>query len=43
MIEKHRNGPTGIVELFFDEKRTSFMSIEKSDFGDFDQNKGGSF
>lgn len=36
LIEKHRNGPTGIVELYFDTKKTSFMSIEKSDFGDFD-------
>jgi replicative DNA helicase len=41
LIEKHRNGPTGVAELFFDEKKTSFMSIEKSDFGDFD--KGGGF
>jgi len=41
LIEKHRNGPTGIAELFFDDKKTSFMSIEKSDFGDFD--KGGGF
>jgi replicative DNA helicase len=29
MIEKHRNGPTGRVELFFDEGRTSFMEIDK--------------
>lgn len=36
MIEKHRNGPTGVAELFFDDKHTSFMSIEKSDFGEFD-------
>lgn len=36
LIEKHRNGATGVVELFFDEKKTSFMSIDKSDFGDFD-------
>jgi replicative DNA helicase len=35
MIEKHRNGPTGTVELYFDDKKTSFMDIEKSDFGDF--------
>ncbi len=41
LIEKHRNGPTGVAELFFDDKKTSFMSIEKSDFGDFD--KGGGF
>lgn len=37
MIEKHRNGPTGVVELYFDDKKTTFMSIDKSDFGDFDQ------
>ena len=35
LIEKHRNGPTGIVELYFDDKKTSFLSIEKSEFGDF--------
>jgi replicative DNA helicase len=34
-IEKHRNGPTGIVELYFDNKKTSFLSVEKSEFGDF--------
>lgn len=36
LIEKHRNGPTGKVELFFDEKKSTFLSVEKSDFGDFD-------
>ena len=36
LIEKHRNGPTGKVELFFDEKKTTFLSIEKSDFSTFD-------
>jgi replicative DNA helicase len=41
MIEKHRNGPTGVVELYFDEKKTSFMSIDKSDFGDFENKSGG--
>ena len=35
MIEKHRNGPTGSIELYFDEQRVSFTSIEKSDFGAF--------
>ena len=35
LIEKHRNGPTGMVELFFDDKKTSFLSVEKSEFGDF--------
>lgn len=33
MIEKHRNGPTGKVELYFDEKRVSFSTIEKTEFG----------
>lgn len=42
MIEKHRNGPTGIAELYFDDKKTSFMSIDKSDFGEFDQQQNGS-
>jgi len=36
MIEKHRNGPTGKIDLFFDEKRTTFVSIEKSDFADLE-------
>lgn len=30
MVEKHRNGPTGRVELFFDDKRTTFREIEKN-------------
>ena len=28
-IEKHRNGPTGMVELFFDEQKASFRNLEK--------------
>ena len=36
MVEKHRNGPVGKVDLFFDDKRTTFMSLEKSDFGVFE-------
>lgn len=35
LIEKHRNGPVGKVELYFDEKTTTFMTIEKSSFSDF--------
>jgi replicative DNA helicase len=35
LIEKHRNGPTGWVELFFDDRKTSFLDIEKTDFSDF--------
>ena len=33
LIEKHRNGPTGKVDLFFDEKRTSYMPVDKSGYG----------
>jgi replicative DNA helicase len=36
LIEKHRNGPTGIAKLYFDGKKTTFMSMEKADFGDFE-------
>jgi len=35
LIEKHRNGPVGKVELFFDDQKTTFLPIEKSDFGQF--------
>ncbi|PIP73183.1 MAG: replicative DNA helicase [Candidatus Lloydbacteria bacterium CG22_combo_CG10-13_8_21_14_all_47_15] len=35
LIEKHRNGPTGKVELYFDEQKTTFLPVEKSTFGEF--------
>ncbi len=35
IIAKHRNGPTGEIELFFDNAKTTFMSIEKNSFDDF--------
>ena len=35
LIEKHRNGPVGKVDLYFDEKTTSFLSIEKSSINSF--------
>lgn len=34
LIEKHRNGPTGTVQLYFDDTKSSFTDIETSDFGD---------
>jgi replicative DNA helicase len=37
MIEKHRNGPTGTVKLYFDQKKTTFLSVDKAEFGDFDK------
>lgn len=36
MIEKHRNGPTGKIDLYFDEKKTTFLTMEKSDFTAFE-------
>ncbi|MFZ2887119.1 MAG: replicative DNA helicase [Minisyncoccia bacterium] len=35
LIEKHRNGPVGKVDLLFDEQQTTFRTVEKADFGDF--------
>ncbi len=39
IIAKHRNGPTGEVDLFFDEKHVSFVAMDKqhteSEFGAF--------
>lgn len=35
LIEKHRNGPTGSLELVFDDQRVCFTTLEKSDFGGF--------
>lgn len=38
MIEKHRNGPTGKVELYFNEETASFRSVAKHFEGESDQN-----
>ena len=35
LVEKHRNGPTGKIELYFDEKKTTFLDLEKSNFNEF--------
>ncbi len=34
LIEKHRNGPTGKTELYFDEKRATFQSVDSSGYGE---------
>lgn len=36
LIEKHRNGPTGSCQLFFDEKKATYLNLEKGEFGDFE-------
>lgn len=43
LIEKHRNGSTGSIKLIFDGDKTTFMSIEKGDFGDFAPTEVGGF
>jgi len=35
LVEKHRNGPTGKIDLYFDQKRTSYMPVDKSGYGEF--------
>lgn len=34
LIEKHRNGPTGIAELIFNGDKTTFQSAAKAGYGD---------
>jgi len=41
LVEKHRNGPTGKVELYFDEKTTTFLNLEKSSLSEFAPSKIG--
>ena len=33
LIEKHRNGETGKIDLFFNEKKATFQSMDKSQYG----------
>jgi len=32
LIEKHRNGETGKVDLFFNDKKATFQSIDKAEY-----------
>ncbi len=41
LIEKHRNGPVGKVDLYFDEKTTTFLNLERSDMSEFSPPKNG--
>jgi replicative DNA helicase len=38
LIEKHRNGPTGRVELYFNDKLSSFEDINTNDYGNVSAN-----
>ncbi len=42
LIEKHRNGPTGKVDLYFDDKTSSFLNLEKSNLSEFSSTKADS-
>ncbi|MEK7080610.1 MAG: replicative DNA helicase [Patescibacteria group bacterium] len=33
LIEKHRNGPVGSIDLYFDKERVSFRSLDKAEYG----------
>ena len=33
-IDKHRNGPVGSIELYFDGEKTTFLSVDKSNVSD---------
>ena len=35
LIEKHRNGPTGRIQLNFDDTKATFQSVASNDFSDF--------
>ncbi len=39
MVEKHRNGPTGSVKLYFDDTKSTFRDIEKNEYGDVSINE----
>ncbi|MBP6883691.1 MAG: replicative DNA helicase [Candidatus Pacebacteria bacterium] len=41
LVEKHRNGPVGKVDLHFDEKTTTFLTLEKSSISEFAPRKVG--
>ncbi len=39
-IDKHRNGPVGSIELYYDAERTTFLNLEKTNIGDFASDGG---
>jgi len=44
LVEKHRNGPVGSIQLFFDEEKSTFMSIDKQhDYAGVTRSSGGNF
>ena len=43
LIEKHRNGPVGKVDLYFDEAKTTFVNLDKSYGQEFTQKQNDKF
>lgn len=41
LIEKHRNGPTGMITLRFDDKKATFQEIDNNNFDDFSMSQAG--
>lgn len=41
IIAKHRNGPTGMLELYFDDKKVTFRSLERHGVEQFDASTQG--
>lgn len=41
IVEKHRNGPVGAIQLYFDEEKSTFMSIDKHHGFDVPARAGG--
>lgn len=39
LIEKHRNGATGLVPLFFEANRATFMDVETSNYDEYEETK----
>ncbi|MGB2580823.1 MAG: replicative DNA helicase [Minisyncoccia bacterium] len=44
LVEKHRNGPVGAIQLYFDEEKSTFMSIDKQhEYAGATRSSGGNF
>lgn len=37
IIEKHRNGPTGAIDLYFDTERSTFRDLDKAEYNEMPQ------
>ncbi len=37
IVAKHRNGPLGAIEVYFDEQRVSFRNLDKSDYSEHNE------